>query len=124
MRGHPSVQKPRSNKPSKNGARTSAARGLLQIRRSADLLAAVVESAEIAVYTRATDGMVTTWNKGCERLYGYSEREALGRPASFLMPADRLNETAAAIERIRSGERVEEFETRRMHKDEIGRAHV
>ncbi|HVW35780.1 MAG TPA: PAS domain S-box protein [Pirellulales bacterium] len=84
---------------------------------SSALLTAVVEATGLSFHMRDLDGTVTSWNKGCERLYGYSEQEAIGKPATFLLPPDRIDEVHRTLERIQRGERNEEFETVRIRKD-------
>jgi PAS domain S-box-containing protein len=76
----------------------------------------IVESSE-AVITKTLDGIVMSWNKGAERLFGYSAKEAIGRNIYLLIPADRQNEEAQILERLRTGEDIEQFETIRQHKD-------
>lgn len=89
----------------------------LQSARSNALLAAVIEATGIAFHLRALDGTIISWNKGCERLYGYSEQEALGKPVTFMLPPDRLDEVARTIERVQRGEPLDEFESVRIRKD-------
>jgi hypothetical protein len=81
------------------------------------LLADVVESSDDAIISKDLDGRVTSWNKGAERLFGYSAAEMLGRPISAIAPPDRTGEMPAILERIRRGERVEHFESIRRGKD-------
>lgn len=100
-----------------NGARKSDGRGYRGVVRADGLMNAVLESTEISFYSRDMEGAITSWNKGCERKFGYRESEALGQPLTFLTPPGRIDETAAAMERIRRGEHVEEFETERVRKD-------
>lgn len=85
--------------------------------RASALLAAAVEMTGLSFHIRNLDGIVTSWNKGCERLYGYTEQEALGKPATFLLPPDRLDEIRRRIELLQRGERIEEYETVRIRKD-------
>lgn len=80
-------------------------------------LAAIVESSEDAIVSKNLDGIIATWNKGAERLFGYFAEEVIGRPIMILIPADRQEEEAGILERIRRGERVEHFETVRQRKD-------
>jgi sigma-B regulation protein RsbU (phosphoserine phosphatase) len=80
-------------------------------------LAAIVESSEDAIISKDLDGTIRSWNTGAERLYGYTRSEALGRHISMLAPPGLENEISMIIDRIRRGERVEHFETRRRHKD-------
>ena len=80
------------------------------------VLAAVVESSDDAIITQSLDGTIETWNRGAERMFGYSALEAVGRPVSILVPPERLGEEDSAIERIRRGEAVRHFETERVSK--------
>jgi len=81
-------------------------------------LAAIVESSEDAILSKSLDGVITSWNSGAQRLFGYAAEEVLGRPASFLLfPPDRLDEDSRILEAIKRGERVAHFETVRVRKD-------
>ena len=80
------------------------------------VLAAVVESSDDAIITQSLDGTIETWNRGAERMFGYSALEAIGSPVSILVPPERLEEEDAAIERIRRGDAVRHFETERVSK--------
>jgi PAS domain S-box-containing protein len=80
-------------------------------------LAAIVESSDDAILTKDLDGIITTWNAGAERIFGYTAAEVVGRPVTILMPPDRVNEEPGILERIRRGERVEHYETIRRRKD-------
>jgi PAS domain S-box-containing protein len=80
-------------------------------------LAAILDSSDDAIIGKTLDGVIATWNKGAERIYGYRADEAVGRPISLLIPQDRANEMAVILNRIRSGERIENFETTRRTKD-------
>lgn len=85
--------------------------------RASQLLAAIVDSSDDAIASKRLDGTVTSWNKGAERLFGYTAEEMIGQPITRLFPEDRLNEEPQIIKRIASGERVEHFETIRKRKD-------
>jgi len=80
-------------------------------------LAAIVESAEDAILSKDLDGTILTWNASAERIYGYSPAEAIGSPISMLLPPDRPNEVTEIIDRLRAGEHLELFETKRVRKD-------
>lgn len=82
-------------------------------------LAQVVRSAHDAVLSKDLDGIVTSWNPAAERLYRYTEAEAVGRHISFLVPADHRGEEMEIIGRIRRGERVQTYETERIRKDGV-----
>jgi PAS domain S-box-containing protein len=79
-------------------------------------LASIIASSEDAILGIDLSMMVTDWNDGAEKLYGYSSSEILGRPVTVLIPADRVDEEARIIARIRAGERIETHETIRRHK--------
>ena len=81
------------------------------------LVASIVASSDDAVLALATDGTITSWNRGAEVIYGYQVDEIIGRPISLLYHQDRPLEMHAIIERIRQGERVEHFETIQVRKD-------
>ena len=85
--------------------------------RPDQLLAAIVESSDDAIVSKDLDGVVATWNKGAERLFGYSAAEMIGRPIAILIPADRQDEEPQILARVRRGERVETYETVRQRKD-------
>ncbi|MDB6126833.1 MAG: hypothetical protein JWM35_729 [Verrucomicrobia bacterium] len=80
-------------------------------------LAAIVESSEDAIIGKDLDGMITAWNRGAERLYGYTAEEVIGQPATILMPSDRQNEEPQILERVLRDERVEQYETVRRRRD-------
>ena len=80
-------------------------------------LAAIVESSDDAIVGTTLDGVITSWNEGAEKLYGFGPQEAIGRKISFLVPHDRLNEVRSILEREKAGERVEHFETVRRRQD-------
>jgi PAS domain S-box-containing protein len=80
-------------------------------------LAAIVESSDDAIIGKTLDGIVTSWNKGAERLYGYTAEEIIDKPIIILLPPGRLDEEPQIIGRVRSGERIEHLETVRRHKD-------
>jgi PAS domain S-box-containing protein len=79
-------------------------------------LAVIVESSTDAILSRNLDGILTTWNRGAERLFGYTAAEIVGQPISVLIPADRANEHERLMETLRRGELIETFETVRLHK--------
>ena len=79
--------------------------------------AAIVESSEDAIVSKTPNGTITSWNRGAEKLFGYSVQEALGRPMLMLFPPDRAEEEADILGRIGRGERLSHFETVRIAKD-------
>jgi PAS domain S-box-containing protein len=80
-------------------------------------LAAIVEFSEDAIISKDLNGIITSWNRGAERVFGYSSQEAVGEPITMLIPADRLSEEPDILKRIRRGDSVEHYETLRRHKD-------
>jgi PAS domain S-box-containing protein len=81
------------------------------------LLAAVVESSHDAIVSKNLDGIITSWNTGAERLFGYAAEEAVGQNIRLIIPPDRRDEERAIVEQLTRGERVDHFETVRMRKD-------
>jgi PAS domain S-box-containing protein len=81
-------------------------------------LASIVESSEDAIVSRDIAGIITTWNKGAERLFGYTSDEVVGKPVTILIPSDRRHvEERTILERINRGARIENYETVRQRKD-------
>jgi PAS domain S-box-containing protein len=86
--------------------------------QAALLLSAIVDSSDDAIISKDLNGVVTSWNKSAERLFGYSAAEAVGRSiAELLIPADRQEEEPKILDRLRRGERIDHFETVRRCKD-------
>jgi PAS domain S-box-containing protein len=80
-------------------------------------LVALVESSDDAIIAKSLNGIIQSWNRGAERLFGYSADEAVGKPITMLFPPDRLQEEETILSRIRRGERVNHYETVRKRKD-------
>jgi PAS domain S-box-containing protein len=80
-------------------------------------LAAIVENSEDAIVSTTLDGAITSWNRGAERLFGYSADEAVGRPASMLVPERLADEEVRVMDRLRRNEQIDHFETVRRRKD-------
>ena len=80
-------------------------------------LAAIVESSDDAIIGKDLHGIITSWNRAAERLFGYTEKEAVGQPVTMLMPADLRVEETRILESIRRGETVQHYETTRRRKD-------
>ena len=81
------------------------------------LLASIVDSSDDAIVSKDLNGIVTSWNRAAERLFGYTAEEMVGRPISILAPPDRPNEMPSILRRLSAGERIEHFETQRRRKD-------
>jgi PAS domain S-box-containing protein len=86
--------------------------GTLQLR-----LASLVDSAQNAIISAGVDGRVESWNRAAERLFGYTEAEALGQPAAFLKPPELVGQSGAKMDKVRSGALVPASDTVRRHKD-------
>ncbi len=99
---------------------SKVARDLTERRQANALqahLAAIVESSQDAIASKDLDGFVTSWNEGAERLFGYTAEEMIGRHIRTLIPADRWSEEDHILASVRSGRRVDHFETERLRKD-------
>jgi PAS domain S-box-containing protein len=81
------------------------------------LLAAIVDSSDDAIVTKTPEGIITSWNRSAERIFGYTAAEAVGQHISLIIPEDRRAEEDEVFARLRGGERVEHFETVRQAKD-------
>jgi PAS domain S-box-containing protein len=80
-------------------------------------LASIVESSDDAIVSKNLDGIITSWNRGAERIFGYPAGQAIGQPITIVIPQDRQDEERAILTRIRRGERVDHFETVRQRRD-------
>ena len=80
-------------------------------------LAAIVGSSQDAIVSKDLNGVITSWNDGAQRLFGYAAEEMVGKPILVLIPPDHANEEAMILDRIRRGERIEHYETIRRRKD-------
>jgi PAS domain S-box-containing protein len=88
-----------------------------QAERTTALLAAIVDCSDDAIVSKNLDGIITSWNKGAERLFGFTAQEVIGRNIKLLIPPRQWDEEAAILEKLRRGERVDHFETIRLRKD-------
>ena len=106
---------------SRDNVRDALLNELPALRLKADkaigLLAAIVDSSEDAIVSKTLEGIITSWNAGAERLFGYTPSEAVGQHISLIIPIERKDEETVIIERIRRGERIEHFDTVRVRKD-------
>jgi PAS domain S-box-containing protein len=83
--------------------------------RSARLLASIVDSSDDAIIGKSLDGIVQSWNRGAERIFGFTAEQAIGRHISLIIPSDRVTEEADIIGSLTAGHRVEHFDTERLH---------
>ncbi len=88
-----------------------------QAERAGLLLQAIVDSSDDAIVSKDLNGIVTSWNKGAERIFGYTAEEAVGQSITIIIPPDRLDEEPKILARLRRGQRVDHFETIRRRKD-------
>lgn len=80
---------------------------------------AIISSSDDAIVSKNLNGIITSWNTGAEKIFGYSAEEMVGTSILRLLPSDRLDEESMIIERIRNGEKVDHFETKRVRKDGV-----
>ena len=80
-------------------------------------LAAIIESADDAIISKTLEGIITSWNAGAQRIFGYTAEEAIGKPVTMLIPLDHPDEEPTILARLRKGERIEHYETVRVRKD-------
>jgi PAS domain S-box-containing protein len=99
---------------------SSAIRDISERKRSEevrDRLASIVDYSEDAIIGKTVDGIIVAWNKGAERLYGYTAEEAIGKSLSILLPKDRKDDLPEFMEKLRRGEKIDHEETIRRRKD-------
>ena len=80
-------------------------------------LAAIIESSDDAIIGKNLDGIITSWNSGAQRIFGYAANEVIGKPVTILIPEALWDEETEILKRLRSGERVDHYETTRLRKD-------
>jgi PAS domain S-box-containing protein len=85
--------------------------------RDRERLASIVDFSHDAIISKDLNGVIVTWNKGAERIFGYSADEAVGKPITMLIPPDLQDEEPRILEHIRRGERIDSYETKRRHKN-------
>jgi PAS domain S-box-containing protein len=81
------------------------------------ILLSIVENSDDAIITKNLDGIISSWNRAAQRVFGYAAEEVIGKSVTILIPPDRHNEEPTIIARIRRGERIDHYETVRQHKD-------
>ncbi|HEX8473241.1 MAG TPA: PAS domain S-box protein [Pyrinomonadaceae bacterium] len=80
-------------------------------------LSAIIESADDAIVSKTLDGIIMSWNKGAERIFGYTADEVIGKPVTILIPEGHLDEEPAILAQLRAGRRIDHYETVRIRKD-------
>ena len=80
-------------------------------------LASIIDSSDDAIVSKDLSGIIQSWNKGAERIFGYTAEEAVGQPITLIIPHDRREEEVEILRRLNRGERIEHFETIRVRKD-------
>jgi PAS domain S-box-containing protein len=103
--------------PADNYAAKSDGTNLYSTEWAALWLASLIDSADDAIISKTLNGIITSWNRGAERIFGYTADEMIGKPVAILIPADHPDEEPAILERLRAGERIEHYETVRVRKD-------
>jgi PAS domain S-box-containing protein len=89
----------------------------LKADKAIGLLASIVDSSDDAIVSKTLGGVITSWNGGAERLFGYTAKEAIGQSISFIIPLDRRDEEKSILARVSQGERIDHFDTIRLRKD-------
>ncbi len=99
---------------------SKVARDITHIKQAQSIsahLAAIIESSDDAIISKDLNGVITSWNKSAERIFGYSAADIIGRHVTTIIPSDRLNEEEKILTTLQTGNRVDHFETIRRHKD-------
>jgi PAS domain S-box-containing protein len=89
----------------------------LKADKAIGLLAAIIDSSDDAIISKTLQGVITSWNAGAERLFGFTAEEAIGQPITMIIPLDRRDEETTILARLGRGERIEHFDTVRLRKD-------
>ena len=89
----------------------------LKADKAIGLLASIIDSSDDAIVSKTLEGVITSWNAGAERLFGYTAKEAIGQPISMIIPLERRDEETRILARLRQGQPIEHFDTVRVRKD-------
>jgi PAS domain S-box-containing protein len=98
----------------------SMTRDVTSLKRSLEaelFLSAIIESADDAIISKTTQGVITSWNRAAERVFGYAAHEVVGRPITILIPEERGDEEKRILAKIHRGEHIDHYETKRIRKD-------
>ena len=90
---------------------------LEQSNKDLQQFASIIESSDDAIISKDLNGVISSWNSGAERIFGYTAQEVIGKPGSILIPKERQNEEPAILQRIIQGERIDHYDTFRQRKD-------
>ncbi|HSE22618.1 MAG TPA: PAS domain S-box protein, partial [Pyrinomonadaceae bacterium] len=107
--GGDSLPKDQADRQTENELRSSELAGYW--------LASLIDSADDAIISKTLEGVITSWNKGAERIFGYTPDEAIGQSVTMLIPPGHFDEEPIILAKLRAGERVEHYETVRLHKN-------
>jgi PAS domain S-box-containing protein len=111
---------PIKNSKGKIVGASKIARDITELReadRVSAYLGAIVESSDDAIISKDLNGYITSWNKSAERIFGYTEDEVVGKHITLLIPSERASEEDSLLTTLKTGQRVDHFETVRRHKD-------
>ncbi|HEV8366802.1 MAG TPA: PAS domain S-box protein [Pyrinomonadaceae bacterium] len=111
------ANKPLPENPSAAATAQSLITNLQSLEFAPYWLSAIIESADDAIISKTLDGIITSWNKGAERIFGYTAEEVIGKSVTILIPPGHGDEEPTILSRLRAGERVEHYETIRRRKD-------
>jgi PAS domain S-box-containing protein len=89
----------------------------MQAEDAMSRLSAIVESSDDAIYSMYMNGVIRSWNKGAEKLFGYAAEEVIGKPILMLIPPDRADEETRVLKSVQRGEKIDHYETARRRKD-------
>jgi len=95
----------------------AAERAVIEGEKAQRRLAAIIESSEDAIASKDLNGIITSWNKSAERLFGYTAEEIIGQPVTLIIPPELHGDEPKILQKIRAGERIEHFQTVRVHKN-------
>ena len=90
---------------------------MIEMKDKEAFLAAIVDTSDDAIISKTLDGVILTWNKAAEKMYGYSEAEAVGKHISLIVPPSKMNELQDILARLRRGESIAHHETERKRKE-------